>query len=159
MANTYTQLYIHFIFAVKSNKCLIQKKWSNELQKYITGISHNLKCKTLSINNVADHIHLFISKHPTISESEYVQKIKNNSARWINKSNFLINDFSWQSGYGAFTYSRSQINNVCKYISNQQEHHRKYTFHEEYISFLEKFSIDYNESYLFDFFDDADEMW
>ncbi len=153
MANTYTQLYTHFIFAVKYRDNLLKQEWSPDLQRYITGITKNLGCKMLAINNMPDHVHVFVSRKPTIAESAFVQKIKNNSSHWINKQNFLNLKFSWQSGYGAFTYSRSQISNVCQYIFNQQEHHRKFSFKEEYISFLNKFQVDYDERYLFDFFD------
>jgi len=155
MANTYTQLYTHLIFAVKSRKCLIQNAWNEELQKYISGITQNLKCKMLAINNMPDHLHMFVSRHPTIAESVLAQKVKNNSSRWINQNKLLGNVFAWQSGYGAFTYSRSQIKHVCNYIANQQIHHQKTTFQEEYIEILKKFDIDFNESYVFDFFDDV----
>ena len=108
----------------------------------------------LAINNMPDHLHMFVSRHPTVAESVLAQKIKNNSSRWINQNKLSRNIFSWQSGYGAFTYSRSQINDVCKYIVNQQIHHKKNTFREEYIGFLKKFEIDFNENYVFDFFHD-----
>jgi len=154
MANTYTQLYTHLIFAVKSRECFIQNDWNKELQKYISGISEKINCKMLAINNMPDHLHMFVSRHPTVAESVLAQKIKNNSSRWINQKKLSRNIFSWQSGYGAFTYSRSQINDVCKYIVNQQIHHKKNTFREEYIGFLKKFEIDFNENYVFDFFHD-----
>jgi REP element-mobilizing transposase RayT len=153
MANTYTQLYTHFIFAVKSRDCFIQDDWNTDLQKYISGITENLKCKILAINNMADHLHMFVSRHPTVSESVLVQKVKNNSSRWINQKKLSRNVFAWQSGYGAFTYSRSQIKNVSAYIDNQQIHHQKHTFQEEFIAFLKKFEIDYDDKYMFDFYD------
>mgnify|MGYP006296195061 FL=1 len=152
MANTYTQLYTHLIFAVKSRDCFIQNDWNKELQQYISGISDNLKCQMLAINNMPDHLHMFVSRHPTVSESVLAQKVKNNSSRWINQKKLLRNVFSWQSGYGAFTYSRSQIPYVCKYIEKQQIHHQKTTFQQEYIGFLEKFGINFDENYVFDFF-------
>jgi len=99
-----------------------------------------------------DHLHMFVSRHPTVSESVLAQKVKNNSSRWINQKKLLRNVFSWQSGYGAFTYSRSQITYVCKYIEKQQVHHQKTTFQQEYIGFLEKFGINFDENYVFDFF-------
>jgi len=152
MANTYTQLYTHLIFAVKSRECFIQNEWNKELHQYISGISENLKCQMLAINNMPDHLHMFVSRHPTVSESVLAQKVKNNSSRWINQKKLLRNVFSWQSGYGAFTYSRSQITYVCKYIEKQQVHHQKTTFQQEYIGFLEKFGINFDENYVFDFF-------
>jgi REP element-mobilizing transposase RayT len=154
MANTYTQLYTHLIFAVKSHDCFIQEHWNAELQQYISGITGNLKCKMLAINNMPDHLHLFVSRHPTVSESVLAQKVKNNSSRWINQKKLSRKVFAWQSGYGAFTYSRSQIKDVCAYIENQKTHHQKHTFQEEYIAFLKKFEIDFDKNYLFEFFDD-----
>ena len=118
MPNTYTQLYTQFIFAVKTPEMKLKPEWNDELQKYITGIAKNLQCKMLAINNVADHIHVFIGRHPTISEAEFAQKAKNNSSGWINKKNWLRYSFHWQTGYGAFTYGHSQIDSVCKYIAN-----------------------------------------
>ena len=154
MANTYTQLFTHFVFAVKSRECFIREPWNKDLQKYISGISENLKCKMLAINNMPDHLHMFVSRHPTVAESVLAQKVKNNSSRWINQSKLTRITFSWQSGYGAFTYSRSQIEQVCNYIANQQIHHRKMSFQEEYLEFLKKIEIDFDENYVFDFFNE-----
>ena len=153
MPNTYTQLYTHFVFAVKSPQMKIKPEWNDDLQKYISGITKNLQCKMLAINNVADHIHLFVARHPAISEAEFAQRSKNNSSRWVNTRNWMRHPFYWQTGYGAFTYGHSQIDSVCKYIANQQNHHKKWTFRQEYINFLKKFGIDYDDQYLFDFFD------
>jgi REP element-mobilizing transposase RayT len=154
MANTYTQLYIQFVFAVKYRQALIHASWKNELYKYITGVVQNKESKMLAINGMPDHIHIFVGYKPKISMSDLVKDIKLASNEWINGSNFTKRKFGWQEGYGAFSYGRSQIHDVCTYIENQEMHHKKKTFKEEYISFLKAFDIDYEDKYLFDFFDD-----
>ena len=150
MANSYTKIYIQYVFSVKNRECFLNSN-DNELQKYISGIITNLKCKPIAINNMQDHIHIFVSQHPTISISELIQKIKNNSSRWL-KSHLQNIGFSWQTGYGAFSYGNSQINSVYKYIQNQQKHHQKYTFEYEYKKLLKIFDIDFDNKYIFDFF-------
>ena len=153
MANSYTQIYIQYIFAVKYRKNFLLQKNNDELQKYITGIVQNRKCKMLAINNVPDHLHMLVGLHPTYSVSKLIQEVKSISSKFINDNNWIDHEFNWQIGYGAFSYSRSQIDNVIKYINNQQEHHRKITFREEYLEFLEKFEIEYDEKFLFEFYD------
>ncbi len=153
MANSFTQIYVHYIWAVKGRRNFLIQKQNDELQKYITGLVQNRECKMLSINSMPDHVHMFIGQHPSYSIAKIAQEIKAVSSKFINEKNWYRYQFNWQSGYGAFTYSHSQIDNVVKYIMNQQQHHKKVTFREEYIEFLEKFAIEYNEEYLFEFYD------
>ena len=149
MANTYTQIHIQAIFAVKKRTGLIQKGWKDELYKYITGIVQGHTHKLLAINGMPDHLHVFFGMRPIQSLSDLMQDIKGSSSKWINKKRFIKGKFEWQSGYGAFSYSRSQVREVIAYIENQEVHHHKITFLEEYKSFLEKFEIDYDERYIF----------
>jgi putative transposase len=150
MPNTYTQLYIQIVFAVKGRENLISKGNREELHKYITGIVQNRDQKLLSIFCMPDHVHLLISIKPTISISDLVRDIKAGSSKFINDSKWIQGKFNWQEGFGAFSYSKSQIDNVVKYILNQEEHHKKINFKDEYIDFLKKFEIEYNEKYLFE---------
>lgn len=149
MPNTYTQIHIQTIFAVKKRTGLIQKEWKDELYKYITGIIQKNDHKLLAINGIADHIHIFFGMRPAQSLSELMQDVKANSSKWINEKKFINDKFEWQEGYAAFSYSKSQISKVIAYIENQEEHHRKTTFLEEYKDFLQKFEIDYDERYIF----------
>ena len=149
MANTYTQIYIQTVFAVENRISLIKEQWREELHKYITGIVQNNKHKLIAINSMPDHVHTFIGMKPIQSVSDLLQDIKGCSSTWINEKRFVHGHFNWQSGYGAFSYSHSQIDTVVKYIQNQQEHHEKKTFRQEYIEFLEKFNVDYDERYIF----------
>jgi len=153
MANTYTQLYVQIIFAVKHRKNLIQEKYRIELEKYICGIVKNNKSKPLAIFCNPDHIHILIGLHPTIAISDITRDIKASSSKLINEKKWFSGKFNWQDGYGAFTYSKSQLNNVIKYILNQPDHHRKKTFKEEYLSFLKAFEIEYDEKYLFEWYE------
>jgi putative transposase len=150
MPNTYTQLYIQIVFAVKGRENLISKGNREELHKYITGIVQNRDQKLLSIFCMPDHVHLLISIKPTISISDLVRDIKAGSSKFINDSKWIKGKFNWQEGFGAFSYSKSQIDAVVKYILNQEEHHKKINFKDEYIDFLKKFEIEYNEKYLFE---------
>ncbi|NOY76516.1 MAG: IS200/IS605 family transposase [Calditrichaeota bacterium] len=151
MANTYTQIHIHIVFAVENRFSLIQDNWRERLHQYMTGIIQNNKHKMLAINSMPDHIHVFIGMQPHQSISNLVQTAKANSSKWINENKLVLGKFNWQPGFGAFSYSHSQIDNVVKYILNQQHHHRKKTFREEYIEFLDKFHVPYDERYLFKF--------
>jgi len=153
MPNTYTQLYIQFVFAVKGRESLIQQEWKQELYKYITGIVQNNKSKLLAINGVSDHVHVFIGYKPSVSIPDLVKDIKVASSFWINGNKRTKMKFNWQEGYGAFSYSRSHIDAVCKYIQNQESHHQKKTFKEEYLEFLKQFEVEYEEKYLFEFID------
>ena len=150
MAGTYFQLYFHIVFAVKGRKNLIRESWKNDLYNYIYGIIKNKKQKPIIVNGAADHIHIFTSLNTGMAISDLVRDIKNNSSNFINKNKFVTGKFHWQSGYGAFSYSQSQITDVYNYILNQEKHHKKKTFKEEYYSLLKKFEIEFNEKYLFD---------
>ncbi len=146
---TYTQIHIQLIFAVKFREALIQKNWQEELYKYITGIIQNNNHKLLCINGMPDHIHILIGLRPNQSLSNLVNDIKANSSKFINEKKFLPVRFEWQRGYGAFSYGKSQINDVINYIHNQEKHHHKKSFKEEYLDFLNKFDVEYNEEYIF----------
>jgi len=150
MAGTFSQIYIQCVFAVKGRQNLLQNPWREEIFKYMAGIIKGKNQKPIIVNGVADHVHLFIGLNPSISVSELVRDVKNNSTSYINEQKFITDKFSWQEGYGAFSYAHSQIDHVYQYILNQEEHHHKKTFKEEYIDFLKKFEIKYDEKYLFD---------
>ena len=149
MANTYTQIHIQAIFAVKNRSGLIQKEWKDELYMYITGIVKKHDHKILAINGMPDHLHVFFGMRPTQSLSDLMQDIKGSSSKWINRKKFINEKFEWQEGFGAFSYSKSQASGVIAYVQNQEVHHRKITFLEEYKNFLEKFEVDYDERYIF----------
>lgn len=149
MANTYTQLHIQFVFAVKYRAALIQKTWKEQLHKYITGIVQENGHKMLQINSMPDHIHIFIGMRPTQSIAAIVQNIKTESSKWIKEKEFCESSFAWQEGYGAFSYSKSHTLDVIRYIQNQEVHHKKETFLNEYKQFLKAFEIDYDEKYIF----------
>ena len=148
MANTFTQLYIQFVFAVKDRTSLIRSDWKNELYKYITGVVQNNNHKLIAINGMPNHLHVFIGYKPHQLIPDLLQDIKGCSSAWINEKGFVKGKFRWQAGYGAFSYSHSQIDNVVKYIMNQEKNHKKRIFREEYIELLERFNIKYNERYI-----------
>ncbi len=149
MPNTYTQIYIQSVFTVQNRMSLIMPKWKDELFKYITGIVQNNGHKLISVNGMPDHIHLFIGMKPSQSLSDLMQDVKGDSSKWIQEKGFIKGVFNWQAGFGAFSYSISQIDAVVKYINNQENHHKRETFIQEYTNFLEKFKIPYDERYLF----------
>jgi putative transposase len=155
MAGTYSQLHIQVVFAVKGRQNLIDKSWKDELYKYISGIITNKNQKSIIVNGMPDHIHIFFGLRPANAISDVVRDIKNNSTNFINERGFLKSRFSWQEGFGAFSYSHSHVKRVYQYILNQEEHHRKKTFRQEYLGFLKAFEIDYNEAYLFDWIEDG----
>jgi REP element-mobilizing transposase RayT len=151
MPNTYTQLYIQIVFAVKGRQHFIKENFREELQKYITGIINNKGQKIYAIYCMPDHVHILISIKPDCLISGLVRDIKANSSSFVqDKTNNLL--FRWQEGFGAFSYSKSQVDNVVNYILNQSHHHKNKTFQEEYLGFLKKFEINYNEEYLFEFY-------
>jgi putative transposase len=152
MPNTYSQLYIQIVFAVKGRKAFIKESFREELQKYISGIIAEKKQKLYVIYCMPDHIHILVSIKPDIAISDLVRDIKSNSSSFIKEKEF-VKDFSWQTGFGAFSYSKSQSLHVVDYILNQPQHHKKKTFKKEYVEFLEKFEIAYDEKYLFEFYD------
>ncbi len=148
MANTYTQIYLQFVFAVENRSSLIMTEWKDELYKYITGIVQNNKHKLIAINGTSNHIHIFVNYKPHQLISDLLKDIKGGSSNWTNDKRFVYGKFQWQRGYGAFSYSRSQIDSVVKYIQNQETHHKKKSFREEYLEFLQKYNIAYDEKYL-----------
>lgn len=154
MANTYSQISIHAVFAVRCRANIITRNWRDELHKYISGIIEYLDGKSLAVGGWKDHVHVFFGMPVSVSISDFVGKIKSNSSKWINQSNFLDGQFNWQSGFGAFSYAKSQRDTVIHYIMNQEEHHRIKTFKEEYLNMLRDFEVDYDEKYLFDFYED-----
>ena len=149
MANTYCQLYTHLVFAVKYRGGFIADAWRDELYKYITGVIENRKHKVYAIGGMKDHIHILVSMSPTQSVSDLVQETKRASTLWIKERHLVDGNFAWQEGFGAFSYGKSQIDNVVNYIRNQEMHHRGKTMREEYIDFLKIFGIDYKEEYAF----------
>ena len=154
MANTYTQIYIQVVFAVEGRQNLIAPEHNEELQKYITGIVTAQRQKLIAINNMPDHLHLLVGLRPDAALSDLVRDIKANSSKFINEKHWVIGRFSWQEGFGAFSYSRSQLGTVIRYIENQQKHHAKKSFREEYVSLLEKFGVEYDARYIFKFGDE-----
>ena len=152
MANTYSQIYIQIVFAVKGRECFIKESFREELQKYMTGIIINKKQKLYAIYCMPDHTHILVSMKPDMPISDLARDVKANSSSFIKDKKFVHSLFSWQEGFGAFSYSKSQAKNVVDYILTQPERHQKITFREEYLDFLDKFEIEYNEKYLFEFY-------
>jgi REP element-mobilizing transposase RayT len=150
MPNTYTQIYIHVVFAVKNRDALISSSWKERLHKYITGIVQNQGHKLIAINTMANHAHIFIGMKPDAALSDLVRDIKRDSTNFVNNEIKLRGKFGWQEGFGAFSYSHSQIDSVVKYILNQEEHHRCKTFKEEYETMLKDFAVEYNDHYVFE---------
>lgn len=153
MANTYTQIYVQIVFAVKGRQNLIVEKYREAVEKYICGIIKNDHSKPLAIYCNPDHVHVLIGLHPSFSISDMARNIKANSSKWINEQNIIQGLFQWQEGYGAFSYSKSQIDAVCKYILNQPNHHHNKSFREEYLFLLQKYEIEYDEKYVFEWLD------
>ncbi|MBI5725672.1 MAG: IS200/IS605 family transposase [Planctomycetes bacterium] len=149
MANTYTQIYLQVVFAVQGRVNLILPERKEELQKYIAGIIANHGQKLLAIHCMPDHTHILIGLKPSIALSDLVREIKTGSTNHINDSRWVTGRFAWQEGFGAFSYSHSQLSSVIRYIQNQEKHHTKRGFQEEYLEFLKKFNIAYNERYIF----------
>ena len=148
MANTFTQIYLHIVFAVQNRISLICHEWKDELYKYITGIVKNNGHKLIAINGMPNHLHIAIGYKPHQLIPDLLQDIKGDSSKWINNKKFVNGHFSWQAGYGAFSFSHSQIDAVVKYIANQEQHHRKKSFREEYLELLKKYEILFDEKYI-----------
>ncbi|HSF24921.1 MAG TPA: IS200/IS605 family transposase [Blastocatellia bacterium] len=155
MANTYTQIYIHTAFAVEGRQSLIAKEHKIEIYKYITGVIHSQKQKVMAINGMPDHVHLLIGVSPDIALSDLVRDVKAASSRLINDKRWVRGHFNWQRGFGAFSCSHSQVPTVAKYIENQEHHHAKRSFRDEYVALLKKFDVEYDPAYLFTFIDDV----
>ncbi|MBD1364840.1 IS200/IS605 family transposase [Mucilaginibacter sp. ZT4R22] len=149
MPNTYTQVHIQFVFAVKYRAALIANDWKDELMRFITGIFQENNHKMLQINTMPDHIHIFIGMRPHQSISALIQNVKTESSKWVKAQNVCSVPFAWQEGYGGFSYAKSQVPDVIRYIQNQEKHHKKRTFLEEYREFLTKFEIEWEEQYIF----------
>ena len=149
MIKTYTQIHIQTVFAVQDRISLINKNWKKDLYGYMTGIVQGHGHKLLSIGGVGDHVHMFFGFRPNESLSHLMMEVKRDSSIWINKNHLVKGRFSWQEGFGAFSYSKSQIPVVCHYIENQEIHHHKKTFMEEYLEFLERFGVDYDKRFVF----------
>lgn len=153
MAGTYSQIYLQFVIVVNGRLNLLGKAWRKDVFKYISGIINNKGQKAIIVNGVGNHVHIFIGLKPSMRISDLVRDIKNNSSNYINKNKLSKGKFSWQPGYGVFSYSQSHIDKVYNYILNQEEHHKKYTFKQEYFKFLKDYEIEHEEKYLFDWLD------
>ncbi len=154
MPRTFSQIYIQVVFAVQGRHNLIGRSWKDELNKYISGIITNKGQKSIIVNGMPDHIHAFIGLKPSMAISDLVRDIKNNSSNFINQNRFVRGHFRWQEGFGSFSYSHSHIEQVYNYILNQEKHHLNKTFKEEYIEFLRKFQVEFDEKHLFDWIEE-----
>ena len=150
---TFTQIYIQLVFSPKHRDRLLIEQYIPRIFEYLSGITTNLGHKSIIINGVSDHVHLFLGLNPKISVSETVKELKRSSSIFINDQRFFTGKFEWQEGYGGFSYGRSQVENVYEYIKNQEKHHKKRTFREEYLEFLNRYEIEFEEQYLFEFFE------
>jgi len=155
MADTYTQIIIQLVFAVEGRQSLISPNYQEEVNKYITGIVTNKRSKMLAINGTPDHIHILVGLNPAQAISDLVRDIKTGSNEWMNEKRWFREKFSWQEGYGAFSYSRSQLDRVAKYVINQPAHHAKRSFKDEYFALLRKFEIEFKDEYVFDWVEPA----
>jgi REP element-mobilizing transposase RayT len=153
MANTYSQINIHCVFAVKGRENMITDRFRDNLHKYMSGILRNENAFPLAVGGWRDHVHVFFELPPNLRVSDLMRDLKAVSSKWINDNRFVKRKFQWQEGYGAFSYSRSQRNNVIQYIMNQEKHHKGKTFKEEYLDMLIKFKIEFKDEYVFDFYD------
>ena len=153
MAGTFSQVYMQYVFAVKGRENLIKKTFEEELYKYIAGIVNGKEQKPLAINGMPDHIHVLVGLRPAMRISDLIRDIKNNSSNFINDKGWLKQKFSWQEGYGVFSYSESNYGKVIDYIKDQKKHHEKRTFRQEYLLLLKRFNIPFEEKYLFEFYD------
>jgi putative transposase len=151
MANSYSQIYIHVVFAVEGRQSLIRPQYNDELQKYITGIVSGQNQKLIAINNMPDHVHMLIGQKPSAALSDLIRDIKAASSRFINDQHWVLGRFSWQEGFGAFSYSHSQLSTVIRYIQNQQAHHQRTSFKEEYVELLKRFNVAHDQRYVFQF--------
>lgn len=149
MANTYHQIYIQTVFPVKYRDAAIQKEWKQDLQAVIGNLINETGCKTIIANGMQDHMHCFFALKPSISISEVMKSVKAKSSKWVNENGFLMHRFEWQKGYGSFSYSHSQVDSVYRYIKNQERHHERFSFRDEYIKLLEKFEVEFEEEYIF----------
>lgn len=149
MANTYHQIYLQTVFAVKYRNAVIDKAWKSRLFGVIGNLINETTCKTIIVNGVEDHVHCFIGLKPVVSVSELMKTVKAKSSKYINDHSLTTDHFEWQDGYGVFSYGQPQVDRVYKYIQNQEEHHKKETFSDEYLKFLKRFKVEYDEQYIF----------
>ena len=156
MANTYTQLYMHIIFAVKGRESLIPKQHKEALHQYVTRIITHKKQTVLQINSMPDHLHILVGITPDVAVSDLARDIKASSSKWINQKRWFVGRFEWQTGFGAFSYAHSQLDAVVHYIKNQEKHHSHQTFREEYLAFLKRFDVPYNPKYVFHWMDESE---
>lgn len=150
MPNTYVKIYVQTVFAVKHRDALIKDYFKKELQAVIGNLINETGCKTIIVNGVEDHVHCFFTLKTTLSLSEVMKSVKAKSSKWINENHFLNGRFEWQRGFGGFSYGQSQVSKVFKYIENQEEHHKKESFKDEYLKLLKKFEVEYDEDYWFE---------
>jgi putative transposase len=153
MANTFSQIYIQTVFAVSGRLTLITPNFKEELHKYITGLVTKKNQKLIQINSMADHLHILIGLRPAMALSDLVREIKSDSSEWVNRKKLARGKFGWQEGFGAFSYGHSQLDTVVRYIQNQEIHHAKQTFRNEYLTLLRKFEVEFKEDYVFEFYD------
>ena len=153
MANTYSQIYIQTVFAVDGRLSLIRTEFKEELYKYITGIVRNNNQKLIAINGMSDHVHILLGLKPAMALADLMRDIKADSSDFINRKKWVRGRFNWQEGYGAFSYGHSQLDSIIRYIQNQEQHHRRRTFKDEYLTWLKKFEVSFEEKYVFKFFD------
>jgi putative transposase len=153
MANTFSQIYIQTVFSVSNRISLIQPAFKEDLNKYLTGIIRNQGQKLISINGMPDHLHILIGLKPSMALADLVRDIKADSSTYVNKNRWVRGKFSWQEGYGAFSYGHSQLDTIIRYIQNQEKHHRRRSFKEEYLAWLKKYEIAFEEKYVFEFID------
>lgn len=151
---TFTQIYLQFVMAVKFREAILKQEYQKEVFSFMSGLINSMGHKSYAINGMPDHVHIFMSFTPKHSPAETIKEIKRASTNFINEKKWFPGKFQWQNGYGCFSYSKSHIDNVVKYILNQQNHHRKVKFKDEYLEFLRKFEVDFDEQFLFEFFDD-----
>jgi putative transposase len=151
MANTFSQIYIQTVFAVQNRLSLIGPEFKEDLYKYITGIVRNQGQKLISINGMPDHVHISIGLKPAMALADLVREIKADSSNFVNKNKWVRGKFSWQEGYGAFSYGHSQLDTIIRYIQNQEKHHLRRSFKNEYLALLRKFDIAFDDKYVFEF--------
>ncbi len=150
MAHTFSQIYVHVVFSVKGRHALLHKPWRNDVFRYMADIINAKGQKSIIVNGVEDHVHLFIGLKPSMSVSDLIREVKNNTTNFINSKKYIPGKFAWQEGFGAFTYSNNEVRNVYQYIHKQEDHHKKVTFREEYLAILNSFGVEYDETRLFD---------
>ena len=150
MANTYHQIYLQIVFAVKYRKAIIDKSWKSQLCGIIGNLINETKCKTIIVNGVEDHVHCLLGLRPVVSVSELMKTVKAKSSKYINDNSLTPERFEWQVGYGVFSYRQNEVDMIYKYIQNQEAHHRKEAFKAEYLGLLEEFKVEYDEQYIFE---------